>query len=231
MRFHTFVLRAIFGLSLLSAVPALAQESPLIPERRFVLFQDVDLPGGDLSSIFDTTLDACQRACLSQTQCDAFTFNARSNSCFIKQGAGTAEPFSPAWSGRVVTANPGAEALAQTRMGDLTFLPYWDIDAAVYQARDMANAYVTNDWTAEELMASAAEQESNGDLDAAFRFAGAAVNLSDSAYDWSEFARLVLLAAGKDSNNASYFQGLAFNGAINAYLRANDKALQTQQSF
>lgn len=51
----------ILGFGLMMAWMAPAQD--LIPERRFVLSQDSDLPGGDIASIFDTTLEACERAC------------------------------------------------------------------------------------------------------------------------------------------------------------------------
>ena len=209
-----------------TAGPILAQDGPLIPERRLVISQDIDLPGGDLASIFDTTLDACERACLSNMACTAFTFNAKSNACFTKANPGPGESFVPAWSGFVMSAASGAEGLAQTRRAELSFLPSWDLDGAVVQAGEMANAYVTNGWTAEDHMTSARQAEAEGDFDAAFRFAGAAINLSDSAADWAEFARLVLLAAGTDAGNAGYFQNLAFQGAMNAYLRADDPGLQ-----
>ena len=218
---------AIIGFAILGIVPlAQAQDGPLIPERRLVLAQDVDLPGGDLASIFDTTLDACERACLSNNACTAFTFNAKANACFTKTNPGAPESFAPAWSGFVLQSNPGAEDLAQLRRADLGFLAPWEFDGVLAQAREMGNSYVTNGWTAEEHMDSALDAEGNGDFDSAFRFAGAAINLSDSSYDWAEFSRLVLLAANYDSNNAGYFQNLAFQGVINAYLRADDAGLQ-----
>ena len=46
-----------------------AQE--LIPERRVVVTQDQDLPGGDIASVFDTTIEACERACLTNARCTA----------------------------------------------------------------------------------------------------------------------------------------------------------------
>ncbi len=227
MRRFSLALFALTTAALLAPAPdALAQQSPLIPERRLVLSQDVDLPGGDLASIFDTTLDACERACLSNTACTAFTFNVAANACFTKAGPGAPESFSPAWSGFVYQVDPGAQDLAQSRLADLNFLASWDIEGAVAQANDMGNAYVGNGWSAEEHMASALDAENNGDFDAAFRFAGAAANLSGGADDWSEFARLALLAASRDANNAGSFQTFAFQGAINAYLRADKPALR-----
>ena len=92
--------------------PAAAQQSP-IPERRFILSENLDLPGGDLASIFDTTLDACERACLADSRCTAFTFNSRNGSCFPKAGTGASVPFAGAYSGLVALAE--TKALASIR--------------------------------------------------------------------------------------------------------------------
>jgi uncharacterized protein YfaS (alpha-2-macroglobulin family) len=224
MRLFSAIFLAAFGS--LSAAPLIAQDSPLIPERRLVLSRNVDLPGGDLATFLDTTLDACERACLANDACTAFTFNVSASACFIKANPGPAASFSPAWSGLILESGRKAEARAQERLSEITFLQPWDIEAAKQQAGQMADAYVSNDWTAKEHMASALSAENNGNYDAAFRFAGAGVNVSDSANHWAEFARLVLLAAGQDQSNQNYFQNLAFTGAINAYLRAKDPAQQ-----
>jgi hypothetical protein len=56
----------------------LAQD--LIPERRVVVTQDQDLPGGDVASIFDTTIESCERACLTNARCTAFVYNNRMGS-------------------------------------------------------------------------------------------------------------------------------------------------------
>ncbi|MGL5008545.1 MAG: PAN/Apple domain-containing protein, partial [Paracoccaceae bacterium] len=66
--FGSIILCTVFG----AAVPALAEG--LIPERRFVMSQDIDLPGGDIAQMFDTTLEACQTACKVNQSCEAFTY-------------------------------------------------------------------------------------------------------------------------------------------------------------
>lgn len=58
---------AVAAVVLALAAPVAAQD--LIPDRRLVLTENTDLPGGDLQSIFDTTLEACERACLSSSAC------------------------------------------------------------------------------------------------------------------------------------------------------------------
>jgi hypothetical protein len=93
---------AVCAIILACVGPSLAQD--LIPERRLVLTDNTDLPGGDLQSIFDTTLEACERACLTNPSCNAFTFNTLKGACFPKSGPGTATPFNGALSGFVLTA-------------------------------------------------------------------------------------------------------------------------------
>ena len=88
--------------------PALADD--LIPDRRLVLSENTDLPGGDLTSIFDTTLEACERACLTNRACTAFTFNTRNGSCFPKSGAGGPATYQGAYSGTVIEGDAAAEA-------------------------------------------------------------------------------------------------------------------------
>lgn len=203
-----------------------ARADDLIPPKRLTLSQNTDLPGGDLSSIFDTTLSACETACLSNKACEAMTFNTNNGSCFLKKGAGAGVVFSGAYSGLVLKANAGAEALAQTRRAELTFLPDWDITPATYLASDMANRHVTDDVTAQEHLASAKEAEANGDFAGAFSYVGAALNVADTAENWLEYSRLLLAAAANDPNNAATWRDESFRAAINAYLRADKKALQ-----
>ena len=67
-----------------AALSAPLHAQSLLPERRSVLAEGFDLPGGDLRTILDTSLEACERACLSDRRCTAFTYNARNGSCFPK---------------------------------------------------------------------------------------------------------------------------------------------------
>ncbi|PZP18144.1 MAG: hypothetical protein DI613_23175, partial [Kocuria rhizophila] len=81
-------LGALLALTLgLGIAPTAWAESPL-PERRVVLQADMDLPGGDLAPIFQTTADACVQLCLANPDCQALTYNARSRACFPKAAAG-----------------------------------------------------------------------------------------------------------------------------------------------
>ena len=97
MRIPTGLLAAVTAIGLAVPAPASAQEAApgrpggVIPERRVVLDQDVDLPGGDLQQLFNTTAEACVAVCLATPDCQALTYNTRARSCFPK-GAGAGLP-------------------------------------------------------------------------------------------------------------------------------------------
>ena len=59
------LLRSVFAAVTLGLLPpalATAQTASPVPEKRFALAPEIDLPGGDLATVFDTTLEACARA-------------------------------------------------------------------------------------------------------------------------------------------------------------------------
>ncbi|MBC7739613.1 MAG: alpha-2-macroglobulin family protein [Candidatus Saccharibacteria bacterium] len=199
---------------------------PLVPVKRLAISENTDLPGGDIATIFDTTLDACEAACLTNKQCQAFTFNTRNGSCFAKKGQGDPQPFDGAYSGYVIKVTKGAEDLAQLRRPELAFLPDWDIQPATALAANLANLHTTNGNTAEDMLAAARDDEMNGNFDGAYRFVGAATILDDSADNWLEYARLQLAAAENDANNASSLRDAALRATINAYLRSTNVAQQ-----
>lgn len=213
-----FLFSALSLTFVLAALPVTAQQ--LVPERRLYLIENADLPGGDLSSQFDTTLEACERACIANTLCEAMTFNTKNGSCFLKSGGQDSQPFDGAWSARILTADPAAAANAAARRAELGFLYDWDFDNARGQAETLANEHVTGEWSADDHLSSATEAEAEGDLERAARLTGAALNLTDAAGDWAEYSRLQL-AASQTQNDPSYLRDRALNAAINAYLRAD----------
>ena len=217
---------AVLSLGLFLSGTGLALSEDLIPAKRLALSENTDMPGGDLASIFDTTLEACETATLTNKQALAFTFNTKNGSCFPKKAAGPTAPFDGAYSGVVIAAGKGAEALAQTRRPELAFLPDYDISPATDLAGNMANLHITDGYTAEQHLQSAKDAEANGDLDGAYRYVGAALNLQDSAANWQEYARLLLAAAENNANDAATMRDTAFRATINAYLRADGKPLQ-----
>lgn len=210
------------GLFLLSPISVAAQE--LVPGKRLVLTQDVDVPGGDFSSAFDTTLEACERACLATAQCEAMTFNSRNGSCFLKAGAGEPAPYAGAVSGQVLPAAEGAEARAVLRRDEVGFVQDWEWAGVLEQALGMGRAYVTGDWAAAELTSAAMDAEMGGDFVSAANFMGSVVNRTDAAGDWAEHARLLLAAGEQDVPQQQWYRERAYQAALNAWLRAEGAA-------
>lgn len=217
---------SILAATLVFALPALAQDTPLVPQKRAVLSQDSDLPGGDIAQLFDTTLEACERACLSNTQCTAFTFNTRNGSCFPKANPGTAAPYLGAISAQILPAAPGAEARASTRRTELRFVSDQDASAARTQATAVGRTHMANAQPTAALVQSATEAESRNDLSAAIRFAGAALSQTDTPEAWLEYARLSLLAGNRNAPGQRALREQALQASVNAYLRAEAAPLR-----
>ncbi len=222
---RTVVSALLLGLCLPLVPTAEAQQSP-VSAKRFVLTQGVDLPGGDLATILDTTIEACERACLANDRCTAFTFNTRNASCFPKAGPGEAKPYAGAYSGTVLATDPAVLAMVDQRRAELTFLGDTDIEQARLQAEGLANSHVTGDYTVEELLQAAADAEANGDFDQASRSTGAALNLTDAPEMWADYARLLLAAGTPDGQYQRSFRDRALSASVNAYLRAEAPALR-----
>ena len=216
----------LFAAILASGAPASAQDRVLIPERRAVLTENTDLPGADIRQIFDTTLEACEQACLSDADCKAFTFNTRSNACFPKSAVSEQAFYQGAYSGWIRQAAPGAAARAKIRAAELTFLSAADFSAALSQARGLVNQHVTGDQSAEALLSASAQARANGDYQAAMRLQGAALNLTDKADQWLEYARLLLEIDSDDIDVRRDLATRALTGSLNAYLRAENAGLR-----
>ncbi len=213
------VLAAVF-----LAFPGSLAAQDLIPERRVVVTENADLPGGDLSSIFDTTHDACERACLSNARCEAYTFNARNGSCFLKAGQGAPAFFQGAFSAYVLPGDAAQIAAAPKLRDDLTFVPDWDVTAAFDVAQTLGRTHPTGPWSAEEHLAAAADNEAKGNWVMAMSFTGAALNLQDSADLWLEYARRALGQSKASTTDRSWYENRAYLASVNAYLRSGSAA-------
>jgi hypothetical protein len=208
----------------LLSLPAAAQT--LVPERRMVFAPDTDLPGGDVASQRDTTLEGCQTACLATPQCEAFTFNARFGACFLKAGPGPAAPYVGAFSARVAAAAAGAADRAALRRGEVGFLTDGDMAVARAQAEGLGARHMAGEAAADALQAEATAAERDGRPGDALAFAGAALSLTDAAAGWGDYARLSLAVAGIDTANAQALREQAVAAALNGYLRAEGAGLR-----
>ncbi len=203
--------------ALLLSVPVMAEP---VPERRLILERNIDLPGGDFQSLFDTTLTACQAACLTSPQCTAMTFNARSNSCFLKEATGDRADYEGAFSGHVAVTNPDVIAVSPQRAQALSFLPEADLKQALTQANSLAALHPAGGWSAQALRDAARDRENSGDAISAMRFTGSAISVSDAPEHWVEYARLAVRSAQQDSSKARAYLNRAVPAAVNAYLRS-----------
>jgi alpha-2-macroglobulin len=221
-----FMIALLILAQVASFAPADAQETSYIPDRRLVLTENADLPGGDIQSIFDTTLEACETSCLANGQCRAITFNTKANSCFLKSGTGDQQPYVGAYSGFVLAGDNAVLSTAAARAAELGFLGPVDFDAALTQARRLGRDHLTNNWTADDLLSAAASARNAGDLRAALRYQGAALNLTDAADQWVEYAQLLSDLSQNTTGNREEMRGRALSASVNGYLRANRPALR-----
>ncbi len=214
------------GLIALTGTPLTAQDRTLVPERRMVLTENVDFYGSDLQSIFDTTIESCEMACVADAKCTALTFNSKANSCFLKSDVSDQKPYQGAYSGWVKTADPAVLTNAPTRAAELDFLQEADFGSALAQAQGLANEHITGDWTAEDLLQAATDARSQEDFLGASRFQGAALNLTDAASQWVDYSDMLLTIAANNQNDPQTYLWRALSASVNGYLRADGPALQ-----
>ena len=217
-RFALGLAVALFGLS-----SAQAQEA--MPDRRYVVTRDIDYVGKDLQELFDTTLDACQQACLDAEGCIAFTFNSRTNACFPKSEVTDRAAYEGAVSGRVATTPPEVLARAETRRQDLDFLRDTDIDRARAEAMDLAVRHGGGQWTVQALLDAATKARDEGNLRDAIHWTGAALAQNDDPALWLQYGQWSTdyLREVQGADERKYGRR-AFLAAINAYLRTGDDA-------
>jgi alpha-2-macroglobulin len=221
-------LRLAFGMLVFTQTlaPQSAAAQDLIPEKRFIISQNTDLPGGDIASIFDTTLDACQRACANNASCEAFTFNQRNGSCFPKANPGAAAAFDNALSGFIAANDASVLASAKTRRDELGFLQDWEFGSIYAQADEIGAARPVNGSGETELFDMAQAAEKRSDYARAVDYFGARVSLTDSAAAWHDYALVWGHVAPLDKQNTNADFTQSFYASVNAYLRADDKALR-----
>ncbi|MBY6049779.1 alpha-2-macroglobulin family protein [Vannielia litorea] len=213
-----------------TGLPVTAQQGPgapaPIPERRLIPEKDTDFYGADLRALFDTSYDACRTACLADTACGAFTFNARSNACFPKRGVERREPYEGAQSATVVSETPDRIALSRSRAAELAFLRPGDLSSARDFAEGMASLHSPAGWTLDRLQSGALEAFRNGNAREAMIWMGPAVVLADRDDQWIDYARYALDATGENSSQKRQYDRRALMGTINGYLRADTPSEQ-----
>ncbi len=212
-----FLLGLILAFVSLSA--AFAQEA--IPDRRLIVTRDVDFYGADLQAFFDTTLDACERQCLGNPSCKAFTFNKRSNACFPKSDITDRQPYEGAISAQVIEVSASERALAEKRKPDLAFLRDADLEAARTEAASLGVRHGGGQWAPQALLDAATNSKTSGNLRDAIHWTGAALAQTDDPALWLQYSdwstEVAETLKGSDQRN---YRSRALLAAINAYLRS-----------
>ncbi|KUF10524.1 alpha-2-macroglobulin family protein [Pseudoponticoccus marisrubri] len=227
-----FVLALVAGLVAATSAPAQDPAQDVVPDRRLVVTRDVDFYGADLQTLFDTTLEACQRVCLNDPACRAFTFNKRSAACFPKSSVSDRQAYEGAISAIVVEAGAERLELAQTRRAELDFLSDRDLRRARDEAAALAVRHGGGQWSPEALLNAADENRDRGNQSGAIHWTGAALAQTDDGAHWQQYADWSMAyVADAPSNQKRRYRTRAFLGAINAYLRAEGDVPRVEALF
>ena len=213
----------LFGAALLLALSLAPAQAA---DARINLLPETDLPGFDYAIVKDTDLDACSAACTDDPICLAFTFNQKSNWCFLKSEAGEPTAFKNAISGTLDRATSQLSTAA-ARQAELPFPAQDLIDTARSLAQQLPQTDAPPpkvsyaDLVAEGDAASAAENPAGAMI--AYRQA-LAINANDPVV-WQALAVAALTraeaVAGQAEGDNSYDLGnLAVSAALNGFLRA-----------
>jgi len=217
--------RISFAILIFSAVmPLIAQAGDtIVPERRIISSENTDFYGGDLRTIFDTTLELCETAAKADLNAHAFTFNQSKHACFLKSEAGAPQTFGGAFSAKIVNNPTATVQHGAERAATLAFLPPELLNDARLQGEGFGLDYPVNADTAESLRAEVRKTSKNNDINNAYWAQATLVTITDSAVDWLQMAEF---AANYDTEDKDTVRWIATAGAINAYLRANDRRLE-----
>ena len=193
-----------------------------IPERRAVSVENVDFYGGDLEPRFDTTFEACQRLCLGDTACMAFTFNTKSSACFPKTEIEEERAFIGAISARIIDISEETRSVIEKRTDDLDFLPASYLTEAHSLATKIGIEFPPADRKFDDLVSAARESNPRE----AISLFGAALNKNDSPDIWADLSRQYLKARTDSYSLRRTFRLRSVAAATNSYLRAATPAQQ-----
>ncbi|TVR88548.1 MAG: alpha-2-macroglobulin family protein [Trueperaceae bacterium] len=197
---------------------ALAQDAP-IPERFATTRSATDYPGGDLTPIFDVSLERCHATCLRLDQCLVFTFDMRNGACFPKGAVGEPVAFEGALSGVITVHGEDVLERAREARSTLDFITDDDLAAAREQARTMAERYQADGLSEAALLANARTQPRAQ----AIRWTGAAVTVADGGAAWLAHARALADEAERNRNERFELHRQAARAALNASLRLGER--------
>jgi uncharacterized protein YfaS (alpha-2-macroglobulin family) len=216
-------IRAILSALALFAATALAvAQGSDAPQRRAVVVENIDFYGGDLEPRFNTTFEACERACIADENCTAFTYNTNSFACFPKAKFEEMRAFEGAVSARIVELSPVNRSRIEARAADLTFLPAGYIAEAHELARQIGIEFPSADRAFIDLITQARRASARE----AAQLYGAALNVKDAADIWGDLSRAFLQVKGENYRERRDLLERGTAAAINGYLRAERPSTQ-----
>jgi uncharacterized protein YfaS (alpha-2-macroglobulin family) len=203
--------RAWFGLSLLVAAlvsgpPAEAQQT----QRQIETVEESDYLGFDLRTVKNVPLAECEKACIDDRSCRAFTFNVKARWCFLKSDYNTLNGFPGAVAGKIVTPGSDPDIGAPKALTMITPEVQQQADA-LYNDLEMPAELAGQGL--ESLKALAQLDLVSGDVPGAILALTGALSIEpDDASLWIEMSR----AAGTIRGDAD-LAAKAVLSAINAY--------------
>ncbi|MCB1476101.1 MAG: hypothetical protein KDJ53_08680, partial [Rhodobiaceae bacterium] len=203
--------------ALLHAGPAPAQQST----REIVLSQDTDFFGGDYKTIKDISLDDCSRACIADSQCQAFTFNTKAGWCFMKNKAGKAQSFAGAVGGKIVSRQVISPDTIEKRKEALAFLPQRYVDDARRFAGAVSKLPVDPRSVSELATAGDAARTDKNVEGVSESYQRALRKAQGDGSLWGRFARAVISTDTDDWRAKNRQQEEAVSAAINAVLNSD----------
>ncbi|MEN8741905.1 MAG: PAN domain-containing protein, partial [Phaeobacter gallaeciensis] len=195
---------------------------------RYQSFADTDYYGSDLQALFDTDLNACQRACSAQQACAGFSYNNKANACFPKSEMKEATPYTGAISALKRPISAAQQAAASQRAERLTILRPADLQAALRQARQIGLRYPSRGETLDDMIRAGRGQARAGGVQSALGWLSAAVAVNDDPALWTEVSALWLRIADQSKQNKNAKRQQALSAALNGYLRAEAAPLQAE---
>ncbi len=190
---------------------AIAQEQ----SRRIELSQDSDYFGFDLRTEKDVTLDECQKICIDDNKCKAFTYNKKASWCFLKSDRGQLNTFAGSVAGKIVTASAEPD-IGPAKSTDFT--TNYESEAQTYRNNLVAAAPKNGTAGVDDIVAAAEGALQSGDLRTAYQNFGTAVSLSpDDSRLWTKLSQTAMSVTPGPDESGSLTQA-ALSGAVNGYL-------------
>jgi hypothetical protein len=190
-------------------------------DRRIVTIEDADFFGGDYQTVKDVDLDGCKSACLSDNQCQAFTYNTSAGWCFLKSSAGRMQSFAGAVAGRVVEVQRSTFATTGERKAELDFLSRDTLEAAETYLQRIEETVRPNSTDADEIRRNGSNALANNNNALAEADFLQLIALDPTRFDpWVQLSTALILQDPNDWQERETKRKNLVSAAVNAYLRA-----------